>query len=761
MATRVIDTFITEFLFNVDRKQLDSLESRIRRVRSGLNAASTAALAGGVAVTAAFGSTAKAAASWEDAFTGVRKTVEATEEEFLALEETLLEMANTEIPVDPRELAAVAEAAGQLGIAKSNLVDFVSVMAMLGVTTNLTSEDAATMSARFANITKMDQEFFDELGSTIVALGNNFATTEREILQMALRLAGAGEQVGLTEAQILALATSLSSVGIEAEAGGTAFSRVMLDMQEAVETGSEKLDDFARAAGVSPEEFARVFRTDATQAIAIFLDGLKTMEEHGQETATIINELGLSGIRVRDSLLRMKSAQDLMNDALALANAEWVDNAALTKEADLRFATFSSRTQLFKNNIFSLRVAIGNALLPSLNELIETVQPMVADFREWAKENGGVIRGVAILGPGLIGLGIALRAVSWILGAYLPIVRLAGWLTALMGKYAVGTRIALAALAAWTGIVTAAQWLWNIALTANPIGLIVVAIAALVAGIAGLIIYWDEVKEAAKAAWGWILDNVHNIPGFDLVKLQIEAIVWAWDKLVESVSSAWSFLSETLREALPDVVVDWIWGDGGGDVLQELPDGTAAGRAVGAGLSTGLRESSPGVAEAADALAGVVGKRLPSSDAETGPLARLTQSGRSLVDTFAAGILEGSPALAGVLAGALALPATSLVAPVVEMVASIPDIESPVIEAFAGLPDFQPHVPPVERQDARERDGAAAGAGGATTRVYNIRLGDLTVRVQEGDPDRIAGGLVASLKEQLHNVVEDLDSPVQ
>jgi TP901 family phage tail tape measure protein len=111
--------------------------------------------------------------NFESAFAGVRKTVDATEEEFEQFESGLREMSK-QMPVTASELAAIAEAAGQLSIKNENLLSFTETMAHLGVTTNLTSQEAATALARLANITGMNQENFDRLGSSIVELGNNF-----------------------------------------------------------------------------------------------------------------------------------------------------------------------------------------------------------------------------------------------------------------------------------------------------------------------------------------------------------------------------------------------------------------------------------------------------------------------------------------------------------------------------------------------------------------------------------------------------------
>ena len=140
---------------------------------------------------------------WESDFTGIRKTVNGTEEDFAALDKQLRDMAKNDVPVPVGELAKLAEIGGQLGIGIDILPDFVKVMADIGTSTNLAADEAASGLARFVNNTDATQADFDRVGASIVELGNNFETTEPEILAAALRLAGAGNLIGLTAPEIL------------------------------------------------------------------------------------------------------------------------------------------------------------------------------------------------------------------------------------------------------------------------------------------------------------------------------------------------------------------------------------------------------------------------------------------------------------------------------------------------------------------------------------------------------------------------------
>lgn len=355
-------------------------------LKTGLASMGKTAVAGFATVVAALGTVTAAAVNagieFESAFAGVKKTVDATEAELGEFRSGILQM-STEIPITTTEIAGIAEAAGQLGIQNENLLGFTRTMADLGVATNLTSEEAATALARLANITGMSQSEFSNLGSTIVALGNNLATTESEIVNMALRLAGTGAQVGMTEDQILSLAAAASSVGLEAEAGGSAFSRVMSMMQLAAEEGGEALNALANVAGMTSDEFKTAFKQDAAGALIAFVDGLGAAEESGKSAIGVISELGeiselsaLDTIAVRDALLRASGASDVFTNALEIGSEAWKNNTALANEASQRYETMESKIQILKNSL----VALGTAAYEDLREPLSSAVTMGIDM---------------------------------------------------------------------------------------------------------------------------------------------------------------------------------------------------------------------------------------------------------------------------------------------------------------------------------------------------------------------------------------------
>lgn len=364
----------------------------------------TVAVAGGAVLAAGLALSARAAMEWESAFAGVRKVVDGSPEQMAALEQQLRAMATT-MPATAVEIAGVAEAAGQLGVARKDIAEFTATAIKLGVSTNLSAEDAATGLAKLGNVMSVATGEVDRAGAALVALGNAGASTESDILEMAQRIAGAGRLVGMTEAQVLGFANALSSVGIEAEAGGTAISRVFLTIDAAVRDGGRKLDLFASTAGQSAQSFARSWREDAAGATAQFVAGLGRVQKAGGNVSGVLGQLSLDEIRVRDTLLRTSQASDLLAQSVQLGSDAWEANTALVDEANRRFETSESRIQMARNQLNDAAIDIGGAVLPafaSLAEDVGTAAEMFRDLPDGVKDTAAKLAAVAAV-IGIVG----------------------------------------------------------------------------------------------------------------------------------------------------------------------------------------------------------------------------------------------------------------------------------------------------------------------------------------------------------------------
>ena len=358
----------------------------------------------GVATAAGLGYSAKAAIDYESAFAGVMKTVDETATTTYEDLSNAIRQMSKEMPASASEIAGVAEVAGQLGIKADDIAKFSKVMINLGETTNLSSEDAASSIAKFFNITQTGMGDVDKFGATLVALGNNAATTESDILNMASRIASSGSMIGLTNQEILALATSLSSVGLEAEGGGTAISTVLSQIDKDVATNGKTLETWARLAGMSAGEFKTAWQDDTMGTIQKIVTGMGDAHKGGENLNLILEDLGITGIRTSDTMKRLTNASGLMSDMTKLANNAWSENTALSDEANKRYATMASKIQILKNKLTDAAITIGNKLMPFVDKLInaissvdwEGVATKIANGLQWICDHSTTI--LAILG---------------------------------------------------------------------------------------------------------------------------------------------------------------------------------------------------------------------------------------------------------------------------------------------------------------------------------------------------------------------------
>ena len=577
-------------------KKCASVSASMEKLGKGMTTAlTTPVLALGTAAI-------KASVEYESAFASVRKTVDATEAEYEQLSDAVKKM-STEVATDAADIAEVMANAGQLGIQNDYLVEFTRTMIDLGNSTDIAADEAATAIAQFANITKMSQADFGRFGSALVDLGNNYATTESAIMDMATRLAAAGSQVGLSQAQILGFATALSSVGLEAQAGGTAFSKAMIEMQVAVETNGKSLKDFARVAGLTTEEFKALWNSDPAGAIEKFIVGLSKMDEQGVSSIVTLQEMGFTEVRLRDTLMRATNATELFSEAQQTATSAWEDNVALSNEAGKRYATTESKLKNLKNTAVLAAQRIGDDLNPTVQRLIDGASDLIEKFMSLDEsERLMIIKFAAIAaaaGPAIL--------------VFSKIVKGVGTVSTGIGKFAL--TVAKAG-GGWKGFLSV--------LSKSPAAWIAVA-AAVIAATVALADYVSGAKQAREALQGME----------DTARQWKDTAAETFYSQSEGLSffglDSGSFTRETksAREWLQGVLA--VWSDGKKETNEIVREWTDSFKELTASTRSELEEmretaQTAGYTSVADQLSGDIDK-LDAMDAEISRLLKKRQNG--------------------------------------------------------------------------------------------------------------------------------------
>jgi len=365
--------------------------------------------AGGAAAALMFG--VGAASRFEDSFAGIKKTVDASENDFNRLAVSIRQL-STEIPIATSQLNQIGELGGQLGIEASGLPVFIETIAKLGVATRLSTETAALSLARLKEIFQLQEFEIANLGSALVDLGNNFAALEDEILSTSLRLAAGAKVAGATVADTLAIATALQAVGVQSQAGGTAMSRVFQQLTVAVQGNQRAMDVFVQTSGLTQEAFTNIAKEDPAQALNLFIQGLNRVADSGGNVVAILDELGLKQQRTIRALLSVAEAGDLLTDALARSNVAYEINNALNEEAEKRFETLRSKNKLLKNAFQELRTEIGLNFLPFVKGTVEALTEVINGMGNTEKSMNEVSRATVAIVSTFTILGTAMSAMA-------------------------------------------------------------------------------------------------------------------------------------------------------------------------------------------------------------------------------------------------------------------------------------------------------------------------------------------------------------
>ncbi len=356
--------------FYTSMGKISNVTGKLANLTKGVSMLSGATLAGATA----------AAVSFESAWTGVTKTVDGTPAQLEKVNSGLKELALT-TSSSYQTIAGYAEIAGQMGVKTKDVVQFTKTITMLGDTTNLVGEEAAQGLAKIKNVMrgtkKVADNYYESMGSAIVDLGNKFATTESDIVNMSENLAVGAKQVGINEQGVLALSTALSSLGIEAEAGGSSISTVLKNIETQVKTGGDTLEEYAKVAGMSAEEFSAAWESDALSTFQKVCEGIGNSADGVTVT---LSKLGITNIRQSRAMAALANSSGVLNDAIKTSNEAWASNTAMVNEAEKRYSTLKSQLSQAWEAIKQAGNELGQSLAPTLGNILDVVKNLALGF---------------------------------------------------------------------------------------------------------------------------------------------------------------------------------------------------------------------------------------------------------------------------------------------------------------------------------------------------------------------------------------------
>ncbi len=452
---------------------------------------------------------------FETALIGVGKTTGADGVLLKQLGVEIVNTSNSLRTIESDKLLELAQAAGQLGIkGNEDILKFSSTLAQLEKASDIQGAEGATKIARLLTITGEGPGVVDKFASSLVALGNSVAATEGEILRVSSEVARSTAAYRLTSDEILGIAATLKSLDVRPEAAGTAVGKVFRAIELSTIKGGKVLNKFGEIMKLTPIQVKEAFQESPKKAFTTFIAGLNRISKEGGSVNKALIDVGLSGEIVSKGIIPLATNFELLGKIMETASTGFEKNTALTAEFNASQKTVASATtsivRAFDNFIIKQATA-GSGLDRLQNALF-----FVSDNMET------IVTVAGFMVAGFVSIKLVILAATLILGAYNIALGVSSALSA-TASVAVGKNaVALAAYTVVTKAVTAAQWLWNAAMTANPIGLIIVAIAALVGFISIAIMKWDE--------WGAAVTFIMGPLG--LVISVIQSFRKNWDMVV-------------------------------------------------------------------------------------------------------------------------------------------------------------------------------------------------------------------------------------
>lgn len=449
---------------------------------------------GGV-LAAPFVAGAKAAIDFESQMADVRKVVNFdTPQQFKQMADDIGRMSDR-LPMAAGDIAKIVAAGGQAGFAREELLGFAESAVKMGIAFDQTAEQSGDMMSTWRTAFRMTQEGAIRLADQINYLGNTGPANAQKVSAIVTEVGGLGEVAGLSAAQVAALGATMAGVGVKQDVAATGIKNFMLSMTKGTAATKSQAQAF-KSLRLDSKNVAEGMQKDAQKTLLDVLTRI-SMVDAAKRPALLTELFGSESVAAITPLLT--------NVELLRTNLQKVGDAtkyagSMEKEYQSRADTTANNLQLLRQSVDGVARALGNALLPGINSVVDALRPMIVQVAEFVQANPQLVKGLAVAG------------------------------------------IAFTALRAGVFAATVAVRVLGVAFAATPIGIIAVAIAAA----AGLIVAnWETVGPFFTALWDLI--KAYTTPFIDFMKS-----VFGWTPMALIIKN-WTPITEFFRKLWDDI----------------------------------------------------------------------------------------------------------------------------------------------------------------------------------------------------------------
>lgn len=506
----------------------------------------------GGAMAAPFIAGARAAIDFESQMADVRKVVNFdTPDQFKKMGDDIGRMSEN-LPMAATDIAKIVAAGGQSGIARDELLGFAEAAVKMGIAFDQTADESGDMMAKWRTAFRMNQSEVVGLADRINYLGNTGPANTKQISAIVTEVGALGEVAGMSSAQVAAIGATMAGVGVKQDVAATGIKNFMLAMTKGTAATKGQAQAY-KALRLDAKTVAESMQKDAQGTTLDLLKRISLID--AAKRPAILSELfGTESIGAITPLLTnlelLRSNLEKVGDAQQFAGS-------MEQEYASRAATTANNLQLLRNTVNSVARAIGDALLPGINAVIDQLRPWISQVAQMVKDNPQLVRGLVIAGAAFTALRAAVFAAT------------------------VATRVL------------------GVAFAATPIGLIAVGIAAA----AGLIVAnWEKVGPFFSALWELI--KAYTTPFMEFMKsvfgwTPLALIIKNWEPIVGWFKGLWDRVSPYLEPLLK------LFGGGDGESLtvrvQRLADEQKARNSVAGGSGALVQANAVQVAQGVQA----------------------------------------------------------------------------------------------------------------------------------------------------------------